>query len=56
MADQTADPAKVEFCRALEEFDVGNFHRARLFEAIDRLIERRVTEAFNRAIKELDKI
>lgn len=49
------DPAKTEFCRALEEFDVGTFHREKLFEAIDRLIERRVAEAFDRAIAHLDK-
>lgn len=40
------DPARVEFCRALKEggIDMEQFHREKLFYAIDKLIERRIEE------------
>jgi hypothetical protein len=45
--DPTIDPAKVAFCRDLKEAQIGDdyFHREILFEAIDRLVQKRIAEA-----------
>lgn len=38
------DPVMVEFCRTLRDYDILDdyYSRTKLFEAIDRVIERRI--------------